>query len=336
MLAILHLLAMFVADLFKPRRQLEVENLFLRHQLNIALRRAPCRLRLRGSDRALLVWMSRLWPSLLRSARVVQPDTILRWHRAGFRAYWRWKSGTRPGRPPVSRELRELIHRMSKENPLWGAPRIHGELLKLGFEIAESTVSKYMIRHRGPPSQTWRTFLRNHAPDIAAIDLFVVPTISFGLLYGLIIVGLARRRLVWVNVTANPTAEWVARQLTEAFPWDRAPRHLIRDRDAVYGRVFLRRLSAMRDHPTAPRSPWQNPHAERLIGSIRREMLYHVAVLGPAHLRRILKNYAAYYNRARTHWSLRKDCPIHRRIQSAGIVKSTPALGGLHHVYARM
>jgi transposase InsO family protein len=149
---------------------------------------------------------------------------------------------------------------------------------------------------------------------------------------------LARRRLVWVNVTANPTAEWVARQLTEAFPWDRAPRHLIRDRDAVHGGVFHKRLGAMgiRDHPTAPRSPWQNPHAERLIGSIRREMLYHVAVLGPAHLRRILKNYAAYYNRARTHWSLRKDCPIHRRIQSAGIVKSTPALGGLHHVYARM
>jgi hypothetical protein len=159
MLAILHLLAMFVVDLFKPRRQLEVENLFLRHQLNIALRRAPRRLRLRGSDRALLVWMTRLWPSLLGLARVVQPDTILRWHRAGFRAYWRWKSGARAGRPPVSRELRELIHRMSKENPLWGAPRIHGELLKLGFEIAESTVSKYMIRHRGPPSQSWRTFL---------------------------------------------------------------------------------------------------------------------------------------------------------------------------------
>ena len=192
MLAILHLLAMFVADLFKPRRQLEVENLFLRHQLNIALRRAPCRLRLRGSDRALLVWMSRLWPSLLRSARIVQPDTILRWHRAGFRAYWRWKSGTRPGRPPVSRELRELIHRMSKENPLWGAPRIYGELLKLGFEIAESTVSKYMIRHRGPPSQTWRTFLRNHADAIAAIDLCVVRTLTFECLFAFLIIGNAR------------------------------------------------------------------------------------------------------------------------------------------------
>lgn len=194
-----------------------------------------------------------------------------------------------------------------------------------------------MIKWPRPRSQTWRTFLRNHAPDIAAIDLFVLPTISFGLLYGLVIVGLARRRLVWVNVTANPTAEWVARQLTEAFPWDRAPRHLIRDRDAVYGGVFHKRLGAMgiRDHPTAPRSPWQNPHAERLIGSIRREILDHVAVLGAAHLRRILSRYATYYNQARTHRSLRKDCPIHRPIQATGTLKSAPVLGGLHHVYSR-
>jgi hypothetical protein len=167
MFAIIHLLATFIADLFKPPCRLEVENFFLRHQLNIALRGAPHRPRLRGSDRALLVWMTWLWPSLLGLSRAVQPDTILRWHRAGFRAYWRWKSRGRPGRPRVSRELCELIQRMSKENPLWGAPRIHGELLKLGFEIAESTVSKYMIRRQGPPSQTWRTFVRNHAEAIA-------------------------------------------------------------------------------------------------------------------------------------------------------------------------
>jgi transposase InsO family protein len=227
---------------------------------------------------------------------------------------------------------------MSVENPLWGAPRIHGELLKLGFEVAQSTVAKYMVKRRGPPSLTWRTFLRNHAPDISAIDLFVVPTIGFNLLYGLVIVCLGRRRLIWTDVTANPTADWIARQLTEAFLWDRAPRHLIRDRDGVYGKVFLKRLNAMgiRDHPTAPRSPWQNAHAERLIGSIRREILDYVAVLGPSHLRRILKNYAAYYNRARTHWSLCKDCPIHRPIQRAGVVKSMPVLGGLHHVYVRI
>jgi Homeodomain-like domain len=187
MLAILHLLGTSVANLFKSRRRLEVENLFLRHQLNVALRRAPRHLRLRGKDRALLVWMTWLWPRLLGLSRVVQRDTILRWHRAGFRAYWRRKSRGRPGRPRVSRELRELIRRMSKENPLWGAPRIHGELLKLGFVIAESTVSKYMARRPGPPSQTWRTFLRNHADAIAAIDLCVVPTLTFECLYELLI-----------------------------------------------------------------------------------------------------------------------------------------------------
>jgi hypothetical protein len=179
MFAIIHLLATFIADLFKSRRRLEVENLFLRHQLNVALRRAPQRVRLRADDRAMMVWMTRMWPSLLDLTRVVQPATILRWHRSGFRAYWRWKSRGRPGRPRVERELRDLIRRMSEENPLWGAPRIHGELLKLGFKVAESTVSKYMIRRRGPPSQTWRTFLRNHAEAIAAIDLCVVPTLTF-------------------------------------------------------------------------------------------------------------------------------------------------------------
>src|SRR5215831_9619552 len=216
MLAILQLFGMFVANLCRSRRQLEVENLFLRHQLNIALRRVPHHLRLRGSDRALLVCMTWLWPSLLDVSRVVQPDTILRWHRAGFRAYWRWKSRGRAGRPTVSRELRELIRRMSTENPLWSAPRIHGELLKLGFAIAESTVSKYMIRHRGPPSQTWRTFLRNHADAIAAIDLCVVPTLTFECLFAFLVVGHGRRQLLWFAVTRHPTAEWLAQQVVEA------------------------------------------------------------------------------------------------------------------------
>jgi hypothetical protein len=206
MLAFLQLLGTFVANLFKSRRRLEVENLFLRHQLNFGLRSAPRRLRLRGSDRALMVWMTWLWPSLLGLSRVVQPYTILRWHRAGFRAYWRWKSRARPGRPRVSRELRELIQRM----PLWGAPRIHGELLKLGFEIAESTVSKYMIRRRGPPSQTWRTFLHNHAHAIAAIDLCLVPTLTFECLFAFLVLGHGRRQLLWFAVTRHPTAEWLA------------------------------------------------------------------------------------------------------------------------------
>jgi transposase InsO family protein len=184
---------------------------------------------------------------------------------------------------------------MSTQNLLWGAPRIHGELLKLGFSVAQSTVAKYMVKRRGPPSQGWRTFLRNHAPDIAAMDLFVVPTIGFKLLYGFVIVRLHRRDLVWINVTTNPTAEWIARRITEAFPWDGAPDYMIRDRDRIYGAVVTRRLRAMgiRDKPIAPASPWQNGFAERLIGSIRRECLDHIVVLGEEHLRRILKNYAA-------------------------------------------
>jgi transposase InsO family protein len=225
---------------------------------------------------------------------------------------------------------------MSVENPLWGAPRIHGELLKLGFEVAQSSVAKYMVKRRGP-NQGWRTFLHNHAPDIAAMDLFVVPTISFDLLYVLVIVRLGRRDLVWINVTANPTAERIARQLTEAFPWDEAPRYLIRDRDRIYGSVVTRRLRAMgiRDRPTAPASPWQNGFVERLIGSIRRECVDHIVVLGEAHLRRILKPYARYYNETRTHLALDKDAPVSRPVQRTGVVRSFAILGGLHHHYAR-
>ena len=230
-----------------------------------------------------------------------------------------------------------MIRRMSVENPLWGAPRIHGELLKLGFEIAQSSVAKYMVNRRAPPSQGWRPFLRNHAPDIAAMDLFVVPTIGFDLLYAFVIVRLDRRDLVWINVTANPTAEWVARQITEAFPWDEAPHYLIRDRDRIYGSVVTRRLRAMgiRDKPTAPASPWQNGFAERLIGSIRRECVDHIIVLGEMHLRRVLKSYADYYNSVRTHRSLNKDAPVTRQIQRIGSIKSRAILGGLHHHYAR-
>ena len=335
---LLRLILAILASPFKSRAELEAENLILRQQINVLCRRMPKRPALTNVDRFLFVWLYRWFPSTANALAIVRPETIIRWHRAGFRAYWRWRSRNRDGRPKVSAELRALIGEMSRANPLWGAPRIHGELLKLGFEVAQSTVAKYIKRRLGPPSQGWKTFLRNHAPHITAIDMFVVPTIGSKLLYGLVIIQLQRRHLVWINVTANPTAEWIARQITEAFPWDQAPRYLIRDRDASYGHAVTRRLAAMgiRDRPTAPRSPWQNGHVERLIGSIRRECLDHVVVLGEAHLRRILATYANYYNELRTHRSLTKDTPLHRAVERLGTVTSRPILGGLHHQYCRI
>jgi transposase InsO family protein len=338
MLALLCFFLAVLASPFKSRSRLEAENAALRQQLIVLRRKVRGRPWLTNSDRWLFVQLYRSFPSTLQVLTIIRPETLVRWHRAGFRCYWRWKSRARGGRPKIESDLRALIRRMSIENPLWGAPRIHGELLKLGFEVAQSSVAKYMVKRRGPPSQGWRTFLRNHAPDIAAMDLFVVPTISFGLLYALIIVRLDHRELVWVNVTPNPTAEWIARQVTEAFPWDDAPQHLIRDRDRIYGTIVTRRLRAMgiRDKPTAPASPWQNGFAERLIGSIRRECVDHLVVLGEAHLRRILRAYARYYNDIRTHRSLDKDAPVSRPIQRTGIMSSRPILGGLHHHYVRV
>ena len=272
MLDFLRLLVHVLAAPFRTQAQLEAEITMLRHQLNVLRRQDPSRPRLTVADRLLFVWLCRLFPSLRDAITIIQPDTVLRWHRSGFRLYWRWKSGSRGGRPKVPVEVRSLIRRMSGENPLWGAPRLHGELLKLGIEVAQSTVAKYMARRRPGSGQTWKTFLRNHAAGIGAMDFLVVPTINFRLLSVLVILRHERRRLISLSVTNHPTAEWIAQQLTEAFPWDEAPGYLIRDRDARYGHLVRRRLAAMgiRDHPIAPRSPWQNGHAERLIGSVRR------------------------------------------------------------------
>src|SRR5712672_1701339 len=326
-----------LASPFKSKLRLEAENAVLRHQLNVMRRRLHGRVRLTNNDRWFFILLYRWFPSILQVLTIIRPETLVCWHRAGFRRCWRWKSRALGGRPRIEPELLALIRQMSMENPLWGAPRIHGELLKLGFEVAQSSVAKYMVKRWGPPSQGWRTFLRNHAPDIAAMDLFVVPTIGFDLLYAFVIVRLDRRDLVWINVTRNPTAEWVAHQITEAFPWDDAPKYLLRDRDQIYGAVVTRRLGAMgiRDKPTAPASPWQNGFAERLIGSIRHECLDHIVVFGEAHLRRILRSYACYYNGIRTHRSLEKDAPAVRPVQRTGILSSHAILGGLHHHYAR-
>jgi transposase InsO family protein len=313
------------------------ESLVLRHQLNIQRRHLPKKQTFSATDRLIFAALYRLVPSVINALTIVKPETVIKWHRAGFKSYWRWRSRPRGGRPTVPPEIRRLIREMSIANPLWGAPRIHGELLKLGIDIGQTSVAKYMVKRRGPPSQGWRTFLRNHAPDIAAMDLFVAPTIGFDLLYAFVIVRLSRRDLVWINVTTNPTAEWIARQLTEAFPWNEAPPYLIRDRDRIYGSIVTRRMRAMgiRDKPTAPASPWQNGFAERLIGSIRRECVDQFIVLGEAHLRRILRAYACYYNNIRTHWSLDKDAPVSRPAQRIGSIKPEPILGGLHHYYVR-
>jgi transposase InsO family protein len=234
--------------------------------------------------------------------------------------------------------MRDLIRRMSKENPKLGASRIHGELLMLGFEVAQSTVSKYMMRGGAPPSQTWKTFLRNHAQAIAAIDLCVVPTLTFDRLFAFLVLGHGRRQLVWFEVTRHPTAEWLARQITEAFPWAPAPAYLVRDNDGAYGHVFTRRVRALgiRDRPISPGSPWQNGYAERLVGTVRRECLDRMLIFGELHLRRTLSAYAVYYNQVRTHLALQKDAPLHRAVQRSGVIIAIPILSGLHHQYARI
>src|SRR5215469_12484894 len=305
----------------------------LRHQLVVLQRKVRGRVLFTNGDRLFFIQLYRWFPSVLKAITIIRPEILVRWHRAGFCRYWRWKSRSLGGRPPIDVDLRALIRRMSVENSLWGAPRIHGELLKLGFAVAQSTVAKYMARRGDPFGQSWGTFMRNHAPRIAAMDLFVVPTIGFGLLYVLVIVRLARRELVWINVTGHPTAEWIAQQITEAFPWNEAPRYLIRDQDRAYGTAVTRRLRAMgiRDKPIAPGSPWQNGFVERLIGTIRRECVDHIVALGEQHLRRFVKSYASYYNAARTHRSLAKDAPVSRPVQRIGRIVPNALVGGLHH-----
>jgi len=338
MLDFLNLFVHVLVSPFKSQARLEAEIVVLRQQLMVLRRRLPSKPKLTVADRLLFVWRYRLFPSVLNAVTIIQPETVLRWHRSGFRLYWRWKSRSRGGRPRVPVVIRRLIRQMSLANRLWGVPRIHGELLKLGVEVAQSTVAKYMARSGRGSSQTWKTFLRNHAAGIGAMDFLIVPTVGFRLLFVLVILRHERRQLIALSVTPNPTAEWIAHQLTDAFPWNEAPDYLIRDRDGSYGHAVTRRLAAMgiRDHPTAARSPWQNGHAERLIGSIRRECLDHIVVFGEGRLRRILAAYTSYYNGRRTHLSLDKDAPSHRPIQRFGQLAAQPILGGLHHEYCRM
>jgi transposase InsO family protein len=318
---------------------MQIEILALRHQLAV-LQRQKKRVSLRAADRLLWVLLSRIWKQWRSALVVVKPETVIAWHRKGFRLYWRWKSRAgKCGRPCVSRETRELIRQMSKANPLWGAPRIHGELLKLGIEVSQATVAKYMSRQGKPPSQTWRTFLENHVEQIVATDFLVVRTVSFRLLFVFVVVGHHRRHAIHFNVTTHPTAEWTARQIAEAFPWDSAPRYLLHDRDCIYGAAFHQRVGEMGilEVLSAPRSPWQNAYAARLIGSLRRECLDHIMIFNESSLKRILKTYFEYYEHSRTHLSLEKDAPSSRAVQppELGRVIELPQVGGLHHRYER-
>ena len=330
---------LFFRAMLVSRTSLAVENLALRQQLAV-YKQSVKRPKLRPRDRLFWICLSRLWSNWRSALSMVQPETVIRWHRQGFQLYWSLKSRNgKPGRPPLSRDIRELIRLMSRENPGWGAPRICSELLLLGHEVAERTVAKYMVRTRKPPSQTWQTFLDNHVPDIAACDFFTVPTVTFRVLYVFIVLRHDRRLVVHFNVTTNPYAQWTAQQVINAFPYEEAPRFLLRDRDGIYGDYFQDRMKSMGidEVPTAPRSPWQNPYAERIIGSIRRECLNHVIVLNEVHLKQILTLYFAYYHDVRPHLSLNRNSPTPREVElpRLGKVVSTPQVGGLHHRYSR-
>lgn len=319
-------------------RALALENLALRQQLAMYRRTRP-RPATQSSDRLFWVGLRRAWTDWRSALVIVRPATVVAWHRRGFAWYWTWRSRPIGGRPRVSHELRRLIREMAGANPLWGAPRIHGELAKLGLTGAERTVSRHMPRRRRPPAQTWRTFLQNHTRALVVLDFFTVPTLTGRVLFVLVVLAHARRRILHVNVTAHPTSAWTRQQLREAFPWDVTPRFLLHDRDAIFDEAFRRSVAALglTDVRTAPRSPWQNPYVERLIGSLRRECLDHVIVLNERHLQRVLRTYVDYYHHSRTHLALKKDAPEPRPIAAidAGRVVALPAVGGLHHRYER-
>jgi transposase InsO family protein len=330
---------LFVRGPLAGRAALMAENLALRHQL-AGLQRSVKRAKLRKRHRMLWVWLSRLWKGWRSALVIVQPATMIRWDRQGFKLYWRRKSRQgKPGRPQVDREIRNVIRRMSREKATWGARRILSELLLLGHKVAESTVAKYMVRQPKPPSQTWRTFLENHAGQIAAVDFFTVPTVTFRVLYVFLVLRHDRRHVVHFNVTTPPTPQWTARQIVEAFPFEKAPRFLLRDRDGIHGQDFRDRIEHMgiEEVLIAFRSPWQSPYVERLVGSIRRESLDHVIVLNEDHLRNILAEYFRYYHEARAHLSLERNSPIPRVVcpPEQGKVVAQAYLGGLHHCYTR-
>jgi putative transposase len=340
MLIFLATLLVSLRSLIRSRLNLQLENLALRHQINVLHRSMKKRPKLSTRDRLFWVYLSRIWLDWRSVLVIVKPETVVAWHRRGFRLFWPWKvRHGESGRPSVTREVRDLIRKMCHENPTWGAPRIHGELLKLGIDIGETSVSKYMVRCRRAPSQTWRTFLENHISQLVSVDFFTVPTIRFRVLYVFLVLAHDRRRIIHFNVTAHPTAEWTGQQLRNAFPYDKVPRYLLRDRDAIFGHNFREQVRDMgiEEVLSTPRSPWERAYVERVIGSIRRECLDHVIAFDERSLRQILVSYFDYYHRSRTHLSLGKESPDPRPIQCRefGPIVAVPQVGGLHHRYER-
>ena len=334
------LIRLVVAGL-KSRRNLLLENLALRHQL-LVLRRSSNRPRLTPVDRALWAWLSQVWNGWKIRPCLVHPSTVIRWHRAGFQLLWRWKSRPRKtGRKTIAPALITLIREMSRANPLWGAPRIHGELLKLGITVAQRTVAHYIVpRTRRPSPDNWKTFLRNHCSSMVSVDFLTVPTINFKVLHVFLVLSHHRRQVLHFNVVESPSAVWTAQQLRESFAFTSPPKYLLRDRDGIYGLEFQNRVQTLglEEVRIAPRSPWQSPYIERLIGSVRRECLDHVIVLNQAHLHRLLKSYFSYYHRSRTHLALDKDAPEPRPVQgpAEGKIVAFDEVGGIHHRYERL
>jgi putative transposase len=337
MAVLLALLASLRAG-FRSRTALQLEVLALRHQVAV-YQRSPARLRTKVADRLLWAWLSRIWADWRDALVFVQPSTVIAWQRRRFRDHWARLCRARPGRPALDKSVQDLIRTMSMANPRWGSPRIVGEFAKLGIRVAKSTVEKYMVRPKKPPSPTWRAFLDNHMKDLVSVDFFVVPTVTFRVLFVFIILDHARRRIVHFNVTEHPTAQWTAHQISEAFPWEAVPRYQLRDRDRAYGLAFQTRVEGMGIEQvlTAPRSPWQNPFVERVIGSVRRECLDHVIVLDERHRRRVLRDYFEHYHRWRCHRSLAMDCPAPRPVQGSehGHVLEIAEAGGLYRHYER-
>ncbi len=308
----------------QPRRRLLFENLALRHQL-LVLNRNAGKPRFRNPDRLLWVFLRAVWSGWEKALVIIQPQTVIGWQRAGFRLYWRWRSRRRDGRPPIDPELIRLIRRMWQANSTWGSPRIRDELAKLGLEVSDSTIRKYRPKPPRSSSQTWKTFLHNHTKQIVAIDFFTVPTATFRVLCVFIVLAHERRKVVHFAITEVPTACWTGQQLVNAFPFETAPRFLLRDRDGIYGAEFVRRAASlgMEAKVIAPRSPWQNPCAERLIGSLRRECLDHVIIFNERHLHRVIREYLDYYHHHRTHRALERDCPVPRPVEAATKARSS-------------